>query len=66
MVKAKKFILAHHFDGAPKADNFQLVEEELPELKPGGNAQLIGFNSLSIFEHSIFCRDPGASSLFEC
>ena len=35
MVKAKVFLLAHHFDGAPKNDNFQLIEE-LPELKEGG------------------------------
>jgi len=36
MVKAKVFLLAHHFDGAPKTDNFQLTEEEIPELKDGG------------------------------
>ena len=36
MVKAKVFLLAHQFDGAPKNDNFQLIEEELPELKEGG------------------------------
>jgi len=35
MVKAKKFILAHHFDGAPRSDNFELQEEELPALKEG-------------------------------
>lgn len=35
MVKAKVFLLAHHFDGAPKTDNFQLTEEEIPELRDG-------------------------------
>ena len=33
---AKKFLLARHFDGAPRKDNFQLVEEELPALEQGG------------------------------
>jgi len=32
---AKKFLLARHFDGAPRKDNFQLVEEELPALEQG-------------------------------
>jgi prostaglandin reductase 1 len=35
MVKGRRFILKHHFDGLPKADDFDLVEEELPELKEG-------------------------------
>jgi hypothetical protein len=37
MIKAKKFVLAKHFDGAPKTTNFKLVEELLPELKENGN-----------------------------
>jgi hypothetical protein len=36
MVKTKKFILAKYFVGEPKADDFTLVEEELPPLKEGG------------------------------
>lgn len=36
MVKAKKWILAHHFDGTPKDSDMKLVEETLPELKDGG------------------------------
>jgi hypothetical protein len=36
MVKTKKFILAKHFVGEPKDDDFTLVEEELPPLKEGG------------------------------
>ncbi|XP_064615137.1 prostaglandin reductase 1-like [Liolophura sinensis] len=35
MVKAKKWILAHHFDGNPKDSDMKLVEETLPELKDG-------------------------------
>ncbi|XP_050429026.1 prostaglandin reductase 1-like [Adelges cooleyi] len=35
MVKAKKFILDKSFAGAPKEDNFKLVEEQLGELKKG-------------------------------
>jgi len=35
MVKTKKFILAKRFVGQPKADDFTLVEEELPPLKEG-------------------------------
>lgn len=38
MVLAKKFILAKSFCGAPKDDNFKLVEEQLSdELNKGGN-----------------------------
>jgi hypothetical protein len=36
MVKTKKFIFAKRFVGEPKADDFTLVEEELPPLKEGG------------------------------
>ena len=35
-MKAKKFVLVKHFDGNPKDDDFELVEEELPELKENG------------------------------
>lgn len=38
MVKAKKFILARHFDGVPTPNDFKLVEEELPELQTGGKS----------------------------
>jgi len=34
-VKASKFVLTRPFDGFPKVDDIQLVEEELPELKDG-------------------------------
>lgn len=35
MVKAKKFIYVKEFEGEPNSSNFELVEEELPELKNG-------------------------------
>ncbi len=35
MVKGKRFVLKRHFDGMPKREDFDLVEEELPELKDG-------------------------------
>jgi len=35
MVKGRKFILKHHFNGLPKQEDFDLVEEELPQLKDG-------------------------------
>ena len=33
MVLGQKYVLKRHFDGLPKADDFELVEEELPDLK---------------------------------
>jgi NADPH-dependent curcumin reductase CurA len=35
MVKGRRFILKHHFDGCPKPEDFELVEEDLPELQEG-------------------------------
>lgn len=35
MVIAKKFIYVKEFEGEPNPTNFQLVDEELPELKNG-------------------------------
>lgn len=38
MVLAKKFLLEKSFSGAPKQDDFKLVEEQLSdELNKGGN-----------------------------
>lgn len=36
MVKAKLWKMQKMFDGVPKEDDVQLVEEELPALKDGG------------------------------
>lgn len=38
MVKAKKWVLTKHFDGEPKNEDLELVEEELnDELKENGS-----------------------------
>lgn len=36
MVKAKVFVQSKAFDGPAEISNFKLVEEDLPELKDGG------------------------------
>jgi hypothetical protein len=37
MVKGRKWILVKHFEGTPKDEDLQLVEEDLPdELKENG------------------------------
>ena len=37
MVHCKKILMKRHFEGVPKLDDFELVEEELSEeLKDGG------------------------------
>ena len=33
MVKGRRWVLKHHFEGNPKPEDFELVEEELPALK---------------------------------
>ncbi|XP_078000329.1 prostaglandin reductase 1-like [Glandiceps talaboti] len=35
MVRAKKYILVDHFDGFPKESDFQVVEEDLPDITEG-------------------------------
>lgn len=39
-VKAQKYVLTKYFQGEPKKSDFKIVEEELPELKEGGNLVL--------------------------
>lgn len=36
MVKAQKFIYAKEFDGEPKLTDFELQDEELPDINDGG------------------------------
>ena len=36
MVKAKKWTKCKDFVGIPTQENFQLIEEDLPELQDGG------------------------------
>ncbi|XP_028169764.1 prostaglandin reductase 1-like [Ostrinia furnacalis] len=35
MVKARKYVVKKHFQGVPKRDDFEVVEQELPPLKDG-------------------------------
>ena len=35
MVLGRKFVLKQHFDGLPKVEDFEIVEEELGELQDG-------------------------------
>ncbi|XP_045535804.1 prostaglandin reductase 1-like [Papilio machaon] len=35
MGKARKYVVKKHFEGVPKRDDFEIVEYELPSLKPG-------------------------------
>ena len=36
MATARKYILAAHFQGAPKRSDLKIVEEKLPTLQDGG------------------------------
>jgi len=40
MMAAKKIILDKSFNGAPRDDNFKIVEEQIAELKNGGNSNI--------------------------
>ena len=40
-MKAKKWVLVKRFDGEPKDEDLELVEEELPDLKENGLFSLI-------------------------
>ena len=35
-VKARKWVVRSHFDGQPKREDLEIVEEELPPIKDGG------------------------------
>jgi len=35
-VKARKWVLRSHFAGMPKREDLEIVEEELPPIKDGG------------------------------
>lgn len=52
MVKSKKYVLKKHFEGEPKDDDFEVVEEDLPqELKDNGRIHVDSFprSSASFF-----------------
>lgn len=39
-ITRRKWILKSHFDGLPKREDVELVEEELPTLQEGGTVKL--------------------------
>lgn len=43
MVRAKKFVLVKHFENLPKESDLEIQEEELPDVKDGGEILLIFF-----------------------
>ena len=50
MVLGRRFVLKHHFEGNPKREDFDLVEEELPPLKVNMIiSKLIIYSSSRIF-----------------
>lgn len=59
--KAKKFVLAKHFDGLPKLEDFQLIEVDIPELQTGGDLVRLFLFSTYV---NLFCfyRNLGGSS----
>ncbi len=40
-ITRRKWILKSHFDGLPKRENVELVEEALPALREGGKVFII-------------------------
>ena len=51
-VKCRRWVLKSHFIGMPKREDLDLVEEELPSLKDGGEG--VKINQLeAIFMHGI-------------
>ena len=41
MVKARRWVLRSHFVGQPKREDLEIVEEELPPIKDGGQRVLV-------------------------
>ena len=38
-MKLKKWVMVKHFEGFPKDSDFELVEEDIPELQDGGKVK---------------------------
>jgi len=41
MVLGQKYVFKRHFDGLPKADDFELVSEELPTVKVNSYEKIV-------------------------
>lgn len=49
-MKAQKWVLVQHFEGEPKNEDLQLVQEDLPEeLNENGKSSIIKVISLQLF-----------------
>ena len=53
MVVGRRWVLKQYFVGMPKLEDFQLVEEELPELQEG-----------EFLFHSLFIRYTGSATKY--
>lgn len=58
MVKAQKFIYVKEFDGEPNASNFELVDEELPEIQDGEFLAKAEFLSVDPYMRPYMARYP--------
>jgi prostaglandin reductase 1 len=57
-MKARKFLYAKQFCGFPSAANFQLVEEELPQIKDGEFLAQAEYLSVDPYQRSIMAKLP--------
>lgn len=61
MVKGRRWALKHHFSGKPKAEDFELIEEELPELKEGEFLYKSLFVSVDPYQRPYTDRFPASA-----
>merc|ERR1712142_748431 len=61
MVKARRWVLKHHFAGPPKKEDFDLVEEELPEVKDGEFMYRSLFISVDPYQRPYTDRIPASA-----
>ena len=61
MVKARRWVLKHHFAGSPKKEDFDLVEEELPEVKDGEFMYRSLFISVDPYQRPYTDRIPASA-----
>lgn len=62
MVKARKFVLVSYFNGFPKPENLQLVEENLSDISDGGGFYFLEFYLYIELDYRIL----SPSGLFKC
>ena len=52
MTIAQKFVLARHFEGLPKKEDFRLVKEVLPPLQQNGKSHLCFQHLFTVEQYS--------------